>query len=355
MAFKVLILAKYGTLAASTRQRFVQYLPYIEAVGGQVDIKPLLSNAYLKETFAGRPAGWRNIARAYFDRLKVLRSADDYDAVMIYCEAFPYLPSMLETYAASRKGVVIYDFDDAIFHQYDSHRLAPVRWLLGKKIAAVLRKSDIAFCGNAYLQNYADQFCERTEMIPTVVDVEAYQSVEACPPRIGWIGSPSTWQYLKPYVSMIEEASAKSGQPALIVGSGEKAGLAGNVEFADWSEAEEIALIQKAGVGVMPLDDAPWARGKCGYKLIQYMACGLPVIASPVGVNSKIVQHGVNGFLASTDEEWRTALSTLMGDADLRKRMGEAGRKMVEENYSTQKYGPKIAGILQEMTGAKSP
>jgi hypothetical protein len=101
-------------------------------------------------------------------------------------------------------------------------------------------------------------------------------------------------------------------------------------------------------IGIMPLTDTPWARGKCGYKLIQYMACGLPVVASPVGVNADIVEHGVNGFLASTETEWRSALGTLLSDANLRHRMGMAGRQKIERDYSLQVWAPKVAGMLHD-------
>lgn len=353
MSFKVLILAKYGTLAASTRQRLTQYIPYLEEVGAEVTVKPLLPNAYLEATFAGKPWGKGDVLRAYLDRFKVLRRANEYDVVLIYAESFPYLPALFERYAAARKGLVAYDFDDAIFHQYDTHRLAPVRWLMGNKIGALLKRCDVAFCGNAYLQNYADRHCPRTELLPTVVDLDAYSVVDQPAARIGWIGSPSTWNYLKPYAPLMREVSAEFDQPALVVGSGVTPGLEDNIEFAHWSEAEEVNLIRQSGVGIMPLDDAPWAQGKCGYKLIQYMACGLPVVASPVGVNAQIVEHGVNGFLASTQEEWRDALMTLMRDADLRKRMGTQGRKKVEAEYCLQITGPRMADVLSEMVAAR--
>ena len=107
--------------------------------------------------------------------------------------------------------------------------------------------------------------------------------------------------------------------------------------------------IQTMDIGVMPLPDTAWARGKCGYKLIQYMACGLPVVASPVGVNKEIVEHGVNGFIAESDEEWRSAIETLLSDADLRRRMGAAGRKKVEDSYSLQVWGPRVAQMLRRV------
>jgi hypothetical protein len=115
----------------------------------------------------------------------------------------------------------------------------------------------------------------------------------------------------------------------------------------DAYEETEVSAIQSMDIGVMPLTDTPWARGKCGYKLIQYMACGLPVIASPVGVNKDIVEHGVNGFLAETDKEWCSAIETLLSDSELRRRMGAAGRKKVEESYSLQVWGPRVAQMLR--------
>ena len=123
-----------------------------------------------------------------------------------------------------------------------------------------------------------------------------------------------------------------------------------------WTEDSEVACIQNMDIGIMPLIDTPWARGKCGYKLIQYMACGLPVIASPVGVNAEIVEHGVNGLLATTAAEWREALTTLLRDPALRHRMGREGRRRVEQRYSLQIWGPRVAALLREVaeTGGSS-
>ncbi|MBN9249072.1 MAG: glycosyltransferase family 4 protein [Mesorhizobium sp.] len=133
------------------------------------------------------------------------------------------------------------------------------------------------------------------------------------------------------------------------VGAGKPPDPLVNFEFPDWSEAHEVELIQGMDIGIMPLEDSPFARGKCGYKLIQYMACGLPVVASPVGVNSKLVTHGENGFLASTEAEWRAAIERLLSDPELRRRMGAAGRAKVESDYSIQTYGPKVAGMFASL------
>ena len=122
-------------------------------------------------------------------------------------------------------------------------------------------------------------------------------------------------------------------------------------EHVPWTEAAEVAAIAEFDVGIMPLADEPWERGKCGYKLIQYMACGLPVVASPVGVNRQIVEHGVNGFLAETPTQWDEALRTLLADPALRQRMGQAGRQKVERQFSLQVTGPKV-GCLACSGGA---
>jgi glycosyltransferase involved in cell wall biosynthesis len=133
------------------------------------------------------------------------------------------------------------------------------------------------------------------------------------------------------------------------VGAGRAAKPHQFLDILPWSEETEAASIQAMDIGIMPLTDTPWARGKCGYKLIQYMACGLPVIASPVGVNTEIVEHGVNGFLATTDADWREALVMLLRDPDLRNRMGAAGRRKVEEQYSLQVWGPRVADMLSKV------
>ena len=121
------------------------------------------------------------------------------------------------------------------------------------------------------------------------------------------------------------------------------------LDLVKWTQEGEVPFLQTLDVGIMPLTDTPWARGKCGYKLIQYMACGLPVVASPVGVNRDIVEHGVNGFLAETDAEWRSAIETLLADGELRRRMGAAGRRKVEEHYSLQVWGPRVAQMLRSV------
>lgn len=226
--------------------------------------------------------------------------------------------------------------------------------ILGNKLQTTVGSAALALCGNAYLAEYASRFCPQTKIVPTVVDLDVYRIGHQHKPRkdvlIGWIGTPSTWtEYMSPMMPLLADVAEQGGARIVAVGAGEAAAGHPMLDNLTWSEDTEVAHIQRMDIGVMPLTDTPWARGKCGYKLIQYMACGLPVVASPVGVNAEIVEHGVNGFLASSEAEWRKALATLLGDPALRKRMGLAGRRKVEEQYSLQVWGPRVAAMLRDV------
>lgn len=346
-----IVFSKYGTLAAATRQRFEQAMPYLQAEGIQIELSPLLDNDYLAGLFTKGVRYKLAVVKAYLRRLVALFRARRYDFVWVHCELFPYLP--LERLVAITGKPVIFDYDDAIFHQYDQHRNPLVRALLGRKLKPLLERADIAFCGNAYLQAYAAQYCARSVVIPTTVDVAVYGAVDAhdrpSPPVLGWIGSPSTWPYCRAITPLLSQFVEQQRVLVLVVGANHAADAALPFTYRAWEAAREIADIQAMDIGMMPIPDAPWARGKCGYKLIQYMACGLPVIASPVGVNREIVQHGVNGFLADSEEEWQQAIMALAGDAALRARMGAEGRRVVEARYSIQRYGPEMARYILEL------
>ncbi len=347
-----LVFAKYGTRAASTRQRFVQAEPFLKQAGIEIDIAPLFDNAYLDRLFSGQKQSMGSIVAAYTKRIQLLLTSHEVDFIWVHCELFPYLPSFMERLVSISGKPVIYDYDDAIFHQYDQHKNPAVRAVLGTKLAPLMRRANLAFCGNAYLRAYADRYCARTEIIPTTVDISLYQprtATSSAPITVGWIGSPSTWRYCAEMADVLSDFARGQNSHVLIVGAQHAADSSLPFEFRDWAEEREIADIQEMDIGIMPIPDEPWARGKCGYKLIQYMACGIPVIASPVGVNSEIVEHGVNGFLANTPEEWRTAIAQLASDADLRIRMGAAGRARVESHYSIQQFGPRMAALIHTL------
>ncbi|HYG25777.1 MAG TPA: glycosyltransferase family 4 protein, partial [Caulobacteraceae bacterium] len=177
-------------------------------------------------------------------------------------------------------------------------------------------------------------------------DLARYPVKHPMPGRVtvGWIGSPATAHYLAPLEPVLSELAEETGLRAVAIG----ATVGSLFEVVPWSEDGEVEALADLDIGVMPLADSPWERGKCGYKLIQYMAMGLPVVASPVGVNTTIVRHGENGFLAANDDEWRTHLRALASDPQLRETMGRAGRRMVEETYSLQVQGPRLARLMRQ-------
>jgi len=209
--------------------------------------------------------------------------------------------------------------------------------------------------GNVYLADRARLAgAQRVEIVPTVVDAEAYRPFPPRHPdgklRVGWIGTPQTWEkYGHPRTEFFKDLASRHNIRFLLVGARLQPGRSGPFDYVPWSEASEISAIQQMDIGIMPLQDDPWERGKNGYKLIQYMACGLPVVASPVGVNTEIVQVGKNGLLASSEVEWREALDRLIDDANLRQTMGSEGRKRIVETYSIQVQGPRIAKLLAEV------
>jgi len=218
----------------------------------------------------------------------------------------------------------------------------------------VMLHAEVVIAGNAYLAAYAhDAGAKRVEIIPTVIDLKRYPVVSTEKRdkviTIGWIGSPSTAKYLQEITPALVEVCAEGKAKVRLIGSGLVDLPDVDAEVLTWNEDTEADLMHSFDIGIMPLPDEPWARGKCGFKLIQYMACGLPVIASPVGVNCEIVEHGVNGFLASTKNEWIQALLMLRGNSELRWTMGAAGRRKVEEQYCLQVTAPKLVSLLQSV------
>jgi glycosyltransferase involved in cell wall biosynthesis len=352
---RVAAFTKYGALAASTRQRLIQYLPHLAAAGIEVDHHPFLPDDYVRGVATGqRYPRWRT-ASAYLERFRRLVAGTDADLVWVYAELFPYLPGSWEKLAFRSGKPVVYDCDDAFFHSYDSHPNLRVRRLLGRKLEPLLSGAAAASCGNAYLQGYVSRFCANTMLLPTVVDTGAYgPAPDPRPDRpvtVGWIGSPSTWIYMRPLLPLLRELASSRGIRVRVVGAGRAAegDLFPGLDLVEWSEAREVEEVRAMDIGVMPLPDDIWARGKCGYKLVQYMACGLPVVASPVGVNSDLVTPGGNGFLATDEAEWRDALLRLIDDPALRRTYGSAGRQRIDEGYSLAVHAPRFVRLLRSL------
>lgn len=351
---RVLALTKYGAEAASTRQRLLQFAPFLHRHGIEIVTRPLLDDEYVRALAEGRRSSRASIIASYLKRLGTVATAQRYDLIWIHFEAFPYAPAALERLLSITGRPVIVDFDDAIFHMYDRHRSRLVRRLLSNKLHPLLRLASGVTVGNDYLRHYVERFNPAVTVIPTVVDTDRYVPVkrtDRAGPVVGWIGSPSTWRYMEEVLPDLLPTIRQAGASFRAVGAGPQAQRWTEIENIPWTEATEITEVQRMDIGVMPLPEEDWARGKCGYKLIQYMACGLPTIASPVGVNSTIVHQGDTGYLASTPDQWKTALQRLLGDNDLRRRMGQAGRTRVVGHYSLASQEQRL---LQAFEAASS-
>jgi glycosyltransferase involved in cell wall biosynthesis len=357
----VLFLTKYARNGASSRYRTFQYVPWLDRARIQYTLLELFDEDYLAYKYARGHAHPAAVLRAFIRRLLVVLTLPRHSTVVTEYELLPYFPALPERWLVWRGCRLVVDYDDALFHQYDNHRKKWVRRLFGRKIATVMRLAHTVVAGNPYLAEYARRAgAPRVEVIPTVVDLDRYPSRDAKAPDlvapfvIGWIGSPSTARYLETITPALAEICANGRACVRLIGSG-PINLAGvPVEVLAWDENSEVDMLKDFDVGIMPLPDEPWERGKCGFKLIQYMACGLPVVASPVGVNREIVEHDVNGYLAVTTTEWVRMLNLLLDDADLRQRLGQAGRAKVEREYSLQVTGPKLAALIKAVVGGEA-
>ena len=353
---KILLLTRYASLGASSRTRFYQYLPYLESQGFQITTASLFGNYYQRDLYTGERRRWARVAAAYAVRVLWLAQAGRFDLLWLEYEVLPWVPALAERLLAKMHIPYVVDYDDAIFHRYEFHHSRLVRRVLGKKIDTIMAHAAVVTVGNRYIGDRAKAAgARRVECLPTVVDLERYPRPreKRSPARtIGWIGSPSTVRYLSLIKSVLVDFCRAHDGRIVVIGARD-AGLDGlPVEVKAWSEAAEVDDILGFDVGIMPLPDEAWERGKCGYKLIQYMACALPVVASPVGVNGEIVEQGVNGFLATTEEEWRSAFESLWGDPQLGERLGSAGRAKVETRYCTRVTAPCLARILRDAFGA---
>lgn len=354
---KILILTRYGRLGASSRVRFLQYRPYLEEAGMRVTVQPLLSDEMLRLRYAQGYYPIVALVAAYWQRCRALMRCGDFDVVWIEKEALSWWPLWLESLLL-RRAVYVLDYDDAVFLTYEMHRRAWIRRWFGRRLGQLMARAALVIAGNDYLADYARRHgASRVTVVPTVLDLARYSSsggagrtpVRTDPPRIVWIGSPATVHYLCLLAAPLRVLAQRTSFVLRIIGGGEIHMPGVPTELVSWSEDGEVDAIAACDVGIMPLLDSPWERGKCGYKLIQYMACGLPVVASNVGVNPQIVQNDVNGFIASSDDEWIVALQRLLCDHSLRLRLGLAGRQRVERDYCVQQTGPRVASLLRSV------
>jgi glycosyltransferase involved in cell wall biosynthesis len=350
---KILALTKYSHLGASSRLRVFQYLGYLRERGDQITVAPLLTDNYLQRLYSGGRPEWAQVLTAYARRLRELGAAHKtFDLIWMEKELFPWLPAPLEELCRNERVRYVVDYDDAIFHQYDNHCCAAVRYILRRKIDCVMSHADCVVVGNEYLASRARRAgAKMIKLVPTAVDLSRYVVTPVEPRKpftIGWIGTPITAKYLQLIGPALRQVYKQVPIELMTVGAGD-IDLDIPVRAVSWDENTEVESINNFHVGIMPLRDGPFERGKCGYKLIQCMAVGRPVVGSPVGVNSQIIQHGINGYLADSKEEWVDALTKISQDLSLLQKLGTGARNTVESQYSTRTTAPRLASIFDEV------
>lgn len=357
---RILFLTRYQQRAASSRLRCYHYIELLQKAGFTVEVSPLLNDSYVRAIHAREKIDYIEIAWSYARRVLALLRSRLYDIIWVEKEALPWLPAWSEMGLFSIAGVkIVLDYDDAIFHAYDANPNWLVRASLGRKIERLMSLADLVVVGNRYLGDRARASGARMiAQLPTVVDVRRYASRPAEPNphffTVGWIGSPLTSGYLEIVRPALADLANNMPVKIVVIG-GAPSALAGMipVEHRMWSVETEAKDVSQLDVGIMPLPNGLWEQGKCGYKIIQYMASWLPVVASPVGANTQIVEPGITGFLAGSLASWTSALLFLWQHPDLRREMGIAGRRKVEQQYSLKTAAPQLIGLLRQVAGVE--
>ena len=299
------------------------------------------------------------VTRGLGRRLSSVRKAGDYDLVYIFREAALLGPPIFERLIHQRRTPIVFDFDDAIFVSYRSPSNGYLSYLkFASKTKTICRIASHVMVGNPYLAEYAKQVNDNVTVIPTTIDTEKYRVPprrgKTGPPVIGWTGSHSTVQHLDTLRGALMKLAEKESFRLRVIGTPTYECPPVAVEAMPWRADTELEDLTEIDIGVMPLPDDAWSKGKCGLKALQFMALGIPTICSPVGVNTDIIHDDQNGFIAGTEDEWVDKLTRLLRSAELRQRLGDAGRVTVEEKYSAITQAPRVYETFKSVLGGVS-
>lgn len=355
---KVLFIVPYPTEGPSSRFRVEQYLGYLKEKNISFSLRPFYNSPIYKILHKKGNFFRKVIFLLLFSVRRTVDalSAKGYDIVFVHRESHPLGGAAFERLFKFFSGRLIYDFDDSIFlpNSANISALDKVIKFLKRpsRVAEIISLSDYVIVGNKFLAEYAGKFNRNVVILPTCIDTDKYSPGEKLPDKkklvIGWIGSP--WTVI--YMSLLDKvfgdlAKMHNNIEIRIVGAEYNNPACPYIVCRDWSLDSEIEELRQFDIGIMPLSDDEWAKGKCAFKIIQYMAVGIPVVASPVGMNLEVVEDGRSGFLAALKEEWVDKLSLLIKDNDLRKSMGRRGREIVQERYSLASNRDKFVNILE--------
>jgi glycosyltransferase involved in cell wall biosynthesis len=363
---RVLALTSYPIEMAATRYRLVQFVAPLRERNITLLIRPFMDSR-LSASLYNRsewPRTALGLTRSTLRRLGEVWQARSADVLLVQREAMMFGPPLIEWLSSkvSRCPMVL-DLDDATYVSYTSPtygRLgSALKWF--RKTDDLIRWAKVVTCGNRTIAEYVSGKGARAVIIPTVVDTERFRpaarEVENDPPVLGWIGTHSTFPFLEMIFPALRELARTHSFKLKVIGAGKREikipGI--EVEVLDWQMAREIEDFQSFDIGLYPIDTklygSEWAAGKSGFKAIQYMAVGIPYVATPIAVGSDIGETNVTHFCATDEEEWRKYLAKLISDKEARRRMGAQGRRYALEHYTVAAQADKLAAVLREVAG----
>lgn len=340
----LIITAHRKDRAPNQRFRFEQYLNFLKEHGFDCHLSYLISENDDKLLYkqGHHFSKILIVFKSLMKRTKDVLLRNKYDLIFICREGFITGTTFFEELLRKGNAPVIYDFDDAIWHFDVSDANKKFGWLKNPgKTARLISMADLVFAGNHYLAEFAHHYNDKVVIIPTTIDTDEYKPVpfrDAATVCIGWSGSITTIRHFEMAVPVLKALKEKYGNRISykVIGDGNYKNAELGISGIAWNKEKELEELAAIDIGIMPLPDDEWAKGKCGLKGLQYMALGIATVMSPVGVNTEIIQDGENGMLASSTEEWIAKLSLLIEDSQLRKKCAENGRKTVEEKYSVK-------------------
>lgn len=357
---KVIFIVPYPTEGPSTRYRVEQFMPYLEKNQINCRIRPFVSRRFYKILYKKGHLE-KKIFYLFISTIRRLLDmfiALKYDIIFIHLETFPFGPPFIEYFWWMLGKTIIYDLDDAIYMKNKSIANKAFRFLkCSFKIPHIIKLSRRVIVCNRYLKTYTQQFIDESkiDVIHTAIDTKKFDVKKNQKNKrliIGWIGSHSTAVYLNQIKRALQGLAGKYDFLLKVVGAGTNIEIPGvKIENIKWTLENDVENFQTLNIGIYPLPENEWIKGKTGFKTIQYMAVGVPCVVSSLGSNRDIVEDGKNGFLASNDKEWIEKLSSLIEDSYLREKIGLAGRKTAEEKFSVEANAPKYLEIFRKVKG----
>ena len=343
---RVLAQSAYPRTVASARVRVANFIPFLEAQGVRVDFVATLGDDDYARLASGAPVVRKGLT-LLGSAARTIRTGPDHDLVLVHrlrlLAPFPGIdpPRRLDAY----------DLDDALFLGSPAEVNRRFQWVKqeARRSVACLRRARLVIAGNSFLASQARQHARRVEIVPSVVDPTRQPLRSHAPAQVvtvGWIGSHTTARFLAPVLQALEVVNRSTERARLVVVGGDTGWRSSWLEHRPWSLDTEPEQLASFDIGVMPLPATDWAKGKCGYKILQYFSAGVPAVASPVGVAPDMVGDD-RGLLASTPGEWTEALLRLIDDAQERRERGALARRFVEQNYSYERWAPQLAELLR--------